>query len=1109
MGHLLQLSLWTIRRRFRRAWLLTVVTVLGILTSVILLSSTALYSQALAETGVRHALFSRPPSTTNVQVIAQNRPIAPEDYQELRNVAEGALRQRIGHLVVGQERFGRSQAGMPLTTDPERRSPPLDAPAGRLFFMTGFTDHSRVVAGDWPRAPGTSGPGGADLDVVVGTQVAKSMSLEIGSQVFVTPFRTAPEERMVLNVVGLVEPLDSHDPYWMGLPDQFAPQSYGEELVIPAYVTEGDFFDVVGRRFPTVVGDFGFNVFTDPSRITAGTVDATQASLEGLEADINKVYPRTFVLSRIGLTLEEYERDLLLARVPMYVYVSLVVILLLYFLALIAVILGRSQADELGLLRARGATVAQVWGVMMLAECALASVAVAVGPPLAWLIVRFLLLPTLGDVGGGPVEIGLTADAFWAAALGAALSVAVLTVSVAGRARSGVVEAMGSRSRPPSVSLVHRYYLDLAVVLVVGLVWWQFQERDGFVSRSLEVRGLELDPSIVVGPVLALLAAGLLLMRALPLLTRLVFWVAARAGPGWSSMALARLARDPVLPSSLAVMLMIAAALGVFGATFQSSLTRSQTDQAQHRIGGEVVLAGPGIAPQIADDLSAVPGVQSATRVLRESVNLIAGHSSSPATLIAASPGALSQSSWFREDFSEGTLDELSALIDNPPVGQSGNTVEVPLPPGTERIGVWLDPTGLGEHILQGSISVWARLTDSQGGYSNVKLGDFAGPDDQDLVGWRFLEAPLPDRLLQSERQWSLAALYFSTSAFVKVTEGSANLDDFTALGPGMPQRGMVLESFDDPGNWTPFGVGFGVSDRVELTHGVAGDGDAGLRFSWVEPFVGQQRGIHLPPVSLPLPAIGGAGLVAGQLVQIQHGRSSFPVRVVATADMFPTITNSRLPFLVMDLDGYLSYLEILPPGGLDPTPRQVWLSLDPQYDREALAQEITAALPDFVSYTDREAEAARASANPLAGGGWNALTGLGVASIGLAVLTVLLLHSSFSVQAGRLDTAVARALGLSSRQVFLPVTAERWLMAGVAIAIGAAIGYWPGIELVKLLDLANNGGDVVPPLIPSVHVALLASTLCGLVIAVTASVGLGALLARRLNPAEVLREGV
>ena len=1118
MIQLFRLSLWVMRRRLRRAWPLTVVTALGILAAVTLLSSTALYSQALAEAGVRYALFSQPPSAAHVQILAQNRPLGPEDYDELRGVAEDAVRRRLGELVTGQERFGRTQAGMPLTANPALRPPPLGAPSGRLFFMTGFTEHSRIVShngqvGRWPKAGGTSGPDGVELEAVVGRRVANSMGYEVGSRIYITPFRAAPEERIILNIVGVAAPLDPSDDYWMGFPNQFSIQTVGEIMVIPAYVTESDFLQVTGRRFPIAVGDFGFNVFVDASAITAGTVDATQAALEGLETDLNKVYPRTFLLSRLGLTLDEFERDLTLAKVPVYVFVSLVVIVVLYFLALITGILGRSQADELSLLRSRGAGVVQVCGVMLLAESALALAAVAVGPPLAWLLVRFLLLPTFGDVGGGPIQITLSADAFRMGAIGAALSVAVLAVSAAGRARTGVAEALAGRSRPPAVSFFHRYYLDLLAVLAVGLVWWQFREREGFVSRSLESRGLDLDPSLILGPVLGLLAAALLLMRLLPLLAHLVVWLCMKVGPGWSSVTLARLSRDPVLPSSLAVLLMLAAALGVFGATFQSSLSRSQSDQARYRVGGEVQVSGPGVTAALSDRLAQIPGVRSATPVLRDTVSLIQGNTTVSARLIAADPGALAQTAWFRDDFAEATLPELSALIAPAPASQEGRGQAdagfgIPLPTGTERVGVWLETGDLQGRELQASVNVWARLTDGEKRYRNISLGGFGGPENNPPRGWQFFDADLPPSIPESGRDWSLAAIFFTTSSYVKVSAGHIYVDDFTVFGPNLPNEGVVVGEFDAPGRWTPLGSGVGVPDKVEATPAAARNGEAGLAFSWVDSFTGEQRGMHLSPVPLPLQAIGGAGPYPGQILRIAQGRASIPIEVAGVSDLFPTVTNFQRPFLLLDINSYLAYLRLLPPGSLKTSPQEIWLSLAPGRDGQEALAAIAEELPPLASVRERRAAADVAAANPLAGGGWNGLTGLSMAGIGLAVATVLLLYSAASVRAGRVDTAVARALGLSSRQLVLSLAAERWLMAGAAIAAGAAIGYWPGLELVQLLDLTYSGAASVPPMIPQAHGVLLASVLAGLTAAVMASVALAALLARRLSPTEVLREG-
>ena len=1136
MTQLFRLSLWVMRRRLRNSWGLSVVTALGILTAVVLLSATALYSMVLAEAGVRHALFSEPPGSLHVQVLAQNRPLGPEDYGELRRIAENTVERRIGLLTVGQERFGRTQVGMALTTNPEPRTPSLGAPSGRPFFMTGFEEHSRILEGNWPYTrtgarSGTAGPAGVEMEAVVGRRVANDMGYEIGTKLFITPFRTAPEERIILNIVGIADPIDPREEYWMGYPNQFSLQTVGEILVVPAYVTEDDFLQVLGRRFPTAVGDFGFNLFVDPSVITAGTVDATQAALAGLETDLNKSYPRTFVFSRLDLTLEEFERDLTLARVPVYVFISLVFIIVLYFLALITGILGRGQADEVGLMRSRGASVIQVCGVLLLVEGIMALAAVVVGPLLAWLIVRFLLLPTFGELDGGTIQVILSVDMFWIGAVGAVLSVAVLSVSAAGRARTGMADAQASRSRPPAVSFFHRYYLDLLAVLVAGLVWWQFQQRDGFASRALASRGLEVDPVLILGPVLALLTSALLLMRVLPLLVRLVVWLCMRAGPGWSSVTLARLARDPVLPSSLAVLLMLAAALGVFGATFQSSLSRSQSDQTLYRIGGDAVVSGPGVTPSLADNLESVPGVQSATPVLRDSVSLVAGHTTVPALLIAADPQAMAQATWFREDFATATLPELASYIYPDYDAHGDNEVGIPLPLGVERIGVWLEAGDLKGRELQADINVWARLADADRRYRNVSLGGFGGPStssggEETGAGWQFLEGELPDRMARSDRQWFLAAIFFSTSSFVKVTAARVHIDGFTAFGPRAdtddgPQEGIVLEEFDTLGNWQPLGATGSIPDTLAIGEGrphpnppPEGEGISrtGLTFSWEEPFGGEQRGIHLSPVSLPLPAIGGvgpsasSGLSVGQSLRIEHGRASIPIEVVGISNLFPTVTSFHRPFLILDINSYQSYLRFLPPASVQPSQPEIWLSLDPAYNRKSVIADVTEQLPPLASVTDRQEAATSASRNPLAGGGWNGLTGLSMAGMGLVVLTALLLHSGASARAGSVDTAVARALGMSNRQLFLSLGAEKWLMGGVAIVVGAAIGYWPGLALVRLLDPTSRGTGPVPPMIPEVHGLLLFSVLIGLAAALAASAVLAAFLAHRARPVDVLR---
>ena len=147
---LFSLVYWLLRRRLRHSWLLLAVTSFGILASVTIMSTGALYSRALGEAGLRHALASFRPETLNVQATAQNRPLRRADYLPLRNLVEDASEDRLGPMLLGTQRLGRTQSNLTLLNTPDQSI--LGSPSGRPFFLTDFTEHSRLTQGRWPES---------------------------------------------------------------------------------------------------------------------------------------------------------------------------------------------------------------------------------------------------------------------------------------------------------------------------------------------------------------------------------------------------------------------------------------------------------------------------------------------------------------------------------------------------------------------------------------------------------------------------------------------------------------------------------------------------------------------------------------------------------------------------------------------------------------------------------------------------------------------------------------------------------------------------------------------------------------------------------------------
>jgi hypothetical protein len=351
-------------------------------------------------------------------------------------------------------------------------------------------------------------------------------------------------------------------------------------------------------------------------------------------------------------------------------------------------------------------------------------------------------------------------------------------------------------------------------------------------------------------------------------------------------------------------------------------------------------------------------------------------------------------------------------------------------------------------------------------------------------------------------------SVFFSTTPSNRLSDGIIKMDDVTAFGPSSGPDGVVIEEFEGSAPWTALANQGSKPDVTEQVRTGARSGSTGLRFSWEEAISNGQRGIHLPPGPFPIPAIGGPDFQVGQQVRVKLGSLAVPVQIVGVVTHFPTLIPDRRPFFLTDLTDFTEYTRRLPLSVLA-EPAEMWLALDEEADREQVAAEIRELIPGLVSVKDSELAASLAERNPLAGGGWNGLTIFSMVTIGIAVLLTLTVHALVSIRMGRMDLAVVRVLGFSHRQFLLSLAAERLIIAVLAIAAGAAMGYWPGLEILELVDLTPQGGDPVPPLVPSVQGWLMAGVLAGLLAIAALSVAFAVVAARRLNTAEVLRGGV
>ncbi|MCH7606081.1 MAG: FtsX-like permease family protein [Chloroflexi bacterium] len=1002
----------------------------------------------------------------------------------------------------------------------------MSALRGRPFFLTSFEDHAHIVDGRWPQGSPVIGEKGLEIEVVLGTQTSKRAALPLGSRRDLVPFLTDPSERISITVVGLAEPNDPNEEYWINSTvTYFSLREQDDRILAPFFVTEESFFGGLGTKYPSLVGDFTWFLFVNTDLLTASKVKPTQEGLRGLETDINRQFPRTLVLTALEPTLADYQRQLLLARVPIFLFISLVVVVIFYFLALVMSLLARTRSDEASLLRSRGASVLQVSGVLMLGEGVVTILAMIAGPFLALAIVRFLLLSTIDPEGGGsePLAVGISPGMFWMGAAGGVLSLVVLVATSVSRARLGVVESLTARSRPPAVPFLQRYYIDLLILAAVVFLIWQIQSLGGFFELNLSTKDVEVELVLLFGPVLGLIGFAVVMLRLLPWLFRLAAWMAARLAPAWIAFPLARLARDPLPHGSLVIILMLAAALGVFGATFQSTLALSQTERTLYRMGGDVVLSGPVLPISAEDMLADDPVVKGFSPIVRDSAVLLDVSPGTVSALMALDPIGVADTAWFREDFAGKSLRELMEPLQpisyRSPYSSEDPSRGISIPADSQSIGIWIDPSGLERGIILPSITLWARIIDANGRYHNVRLGDVTqgtiNPGSSSLQStpaapgnpWVYLEAPIPETRNPAGEPYQLVSVFFSQSSFTRTPPGNIKLDDITVKSPSTPGGSLIIEDYENGGRWVALINEGVVADKVELIPDAARTGRAGLNFVWQESLGDSPRGAIIPPRPYPLPAIGSAHFQPGQIIRLESDGRLLPVKIWGNTDFFPTLDPSHRPFLILRLEDYRKYVRRSYQGKVE-TPEEFWVSLKDGANRGQALAGLQERFGKYARIKDRDLLVDVARRNPLAGGGWNGLTILGMAAITVSVILTLVIHSVVAIRTGRVDLSVASTLGFSRMQLFLSLAVERVFLAVVGLVVGSLVGVWLSRWVLGFLDITVRGRPVIPPMNSSVQEWLLVLVLAGLVAAAILGILVAGESARRLRAAEVLRTG-
>lgn len=368
-------------------------------------------------------------------------------------------------------------------------------------------------------------------------------------------------------------------------------------------------------------------------------------------------------------------------------------IMLAFYMFMVANLITGRQKGEIAVLRSRGAARWQVIASYLVEAMLLCGAAMAVGPMLGALLTEVLGASNgfMEFVQRVSLPVRMTAASYQYGALAAGACLIIIIIPVIAATRVSIVDHKQLMARMVKTPLWHKMFLDvLALALAIyGLYMFKKRLLD-LQALGLSSTDLNMDPLQFVVPALFIMGAGLLLLRFYPWILRIVYWIGKRWWPPSVYATLIQVGRSSSQYQFLMIFLIMTIATGVFSASAARTINSNTEDRIRYGNGGDIVLdvnwvndapapgegglgpsGGAAAAPQTIhyrepafEPFIHLPGVEFGAKVFtKKDAAFTVGKESGSAVLMGIDTDEFGMTTWFRDTLMDYPLNDYLNLM--------------------------------------------------------------------------------------------------------------------------------------------------------------------------------------------------------------------------------------------------------------------------------------------------------------------------------------------------------------------------------------------------------------------------------------------------------------
>ena len=508
-----------VRRRVANSrWLLASV-LLGVVAAATLVSAVPVYVSSLTQLSINLEIDNLGRSGTTAFIFTNNLILTESRFGEIERIVDDAVDGHILPAYGGRERILSTHS---LWIEAGGISEPtsLAPPAAIIRNLTNDDSYIKLVSGDHASPTIQNGANGPIIEAFVSENAFELYGVGVGDEVMIGVSQEAPA-RVTVRIVGVADntsldgTLVSIASGMLNPPTVYDPEFGPPPL--PLFVSEEAVSDAISTTLPGMVMDAIWFIQLEPEALKAWTGGETKRRIDDFERELNSELFGTDVSTPLHRVINGAEARAFFARIPMILLLAVLAVTVAFYLGMMISYLVQSREEDHALIRTRGFGLTAIVRVYSFEGILVTATAIVVAPLLAIAFVAVAgVTPHFRDLTGGLLPIVPQPVPFIVAVIVGLLCLAAVVLPSVLTARSGVLAQRFQAARPPAISVLHRYHLDVVLLVLGGLIFWELQARGAVVSGGL-FGDVDINEALLLAPVLFLLAVALLFMRLFPL----------------------------------------------------------------------------------------------------------------------------------------------------------------------------------------------------------------------------------------------------------------------------------------------------------------------------------------------------------------------------------------------------------------------------------------------------------------------------------------------------------------------------------------------------------------------------------------------------------------